>query len=214
MRELKVPEATVTRVSLYHRTLESLCRRNVTIVSSEDIARVAEVCPSQVRKDLSYFGEFGTRGLGYDVGALLNHTRNILGLNRSWAMIMVGAGKLAHALSTYQGFNEGSFNVVAVFDNDLTKTGKKLGHLQVYALERLPGIVAQYGVVIGVIAVPAHAAQQTAELLVENGLLAILNFAPVCLNLPKHIVLRNVDLSTEMEVLTFNLCHPLESLPG
>jgi len=207
VKTVKVPEATVTRLSVYSRYLESLDRNGVATISSGEIAEGVGVSPAQVRKDLAYFGEFGTRGVGYNVKDLMRYTMNILGLNKKWPMVMVGAGKLGYALSTYKGFNDRGFTIVGVFDNDLTKIGKKIEHLDVYPVEKLPEIVKKYGVVIGIIAVPAPFAQEVAELLVANGLQAILNFAPVSLNLPENVILRNVDLSVRLEVLTFNLCN-------
>jgi len=211
MRRTRVPDPSVARLSLYSHTLENLCRQGTRIVSSEDIAQGAGVFPSQVRKDLTYFGEFGTRGLGYRAKELLEQTRTILGVDRPWSLIMVGAGKLARALSTYRGFTERNFHIVAVFDNDLTKIGGKIEHLDVHPMEDLPAIVAQYGVVIGIITVSPAAAQETAEIMVANGLQAILNFAPVHLKVPEHVVIHNVDLSAEVGILAFKLCHPFVS---
>jgi redox-sensing transcriptional repressor len=211
VRKNKVPEPTVARLVQYSHTLENLCRQGTTIVSSEEIAHGAGVFSSQVRKDLACFGEFGTRGLGYNVRELLDQTRTILGVNRPWPVIMVGAGKLARALATYRGFAERNFDIVAVFDNDLTKIGGKIGQIDIHPLETLPAIVGANGVVIGIITVPAGAARPTARLMVDNGLTAILNFARVHIEVPEHVVLHNVDLSAEIGILTFKLCHPFVS---
>ncbi|HPZ44438.1 MAG TPA: redox-sensing transcriptional repressor Rex [Bacillota bacterium] len=205
MKTLRVPEATITRISVYSRYLEQLDRKGVVTVSSVEIAEGVGVSPAQVRKDLAYFGEFGTRGVGYNVKDLRHYTSKILNLNEPWPLVVVGAGNLGFALSTYKGFNNRGFSVVGIFDNDLTKIGKKIVDLEVSPPEKMPEIIAQHKVKIGIIAVPASAAQEVADLMIKNGLVGILNFAPVSLNVPDHIELRNVDLSVNLEILTFNL---------
>ncbi|OQA08198.1 MAG: Redox-sensing transcriptional repressor Rex [Firmicutes bacterium ADurb.Bin373] len=205
MKTLRVPEATIIRLSVYSRFLEQLDKKGIVTVSSVEIADGVGVSPAQVRKDLAYFGEFGTRGVGYNVRDLMHYTSKILGLNEPWPLVLVGAGNLGFALSTYRGFNNRGFSVVGIFDNDLTKIGKKIVDMEVSPPEKMPEIIARHRVKIGIIAVPAGAAQEVADLMVENGLVAILNFAPVSLNVPEHIELRNVDLSVNLEILTFNL---------
>lgn len=205
MKTLRVPEATVTRLSVYSRYLERLDRNGVTTVSSGEIAEGVGVSPAQVRKDLAYFGEFGTRGVGYNVKDLMRYTLKILGLDQKWPLILVGAGNLGFALCTYKGFNDRGFSIAAVFDNDLMKIGKMIGHLEVLPMEKMPEVIERHNVRIGIIAVPPRAAQDVAEYMVKNGLEAILNFAPITLNLPDRIEVRNVDLSVKLEILTFNL---------
>jgi len=205
LKTLRVPEATVTRLSIYSRFLERLDRNGVTTVSSGEIAEGVGVSPAQVRKDLAYFGEFGTRGVGYNVKDLLKYTLKILGLDQPWSLAIFGAGNLGFALCTYRGFNIRSFHIAGVFDNDPTRIGKKIGNLEVQPLDKFPEIVKSENIRIGVIAVPVSAAQEVADLMVKNGLEAILNFAPVALNVPDHIEIRNVDLSVKLEILTFNL---------
>lgn len=205
MKTLRVPEATIIRLSVYSRYLEQLDRKGVVTISSVEIADGVGVSPAQVRKDLAYFGEFGTRGVGYNVRDLMHYTSKILGLNEPWPLVLVGAGNLGFALSTYKGFNNRGFSVVGIFDNDLTKIGKKIVDMEVSPPEKMPEIIVRHKVKIGIIAVPAKAAQEVADLMIKNGLVAILNFAPVSLNVPEHIELRNVDLSVNLEILTFNL---------
>nr|WP_204616716.1 redox-sensing transcriptional repressor Rex [Desulforadius tongensis] len=205
MKALKIPEATVTRLSVYSRFLKQLDKKGVTTVSSGEIAEGVGVSPAQVRKDLAYFGEFGTRGVGYNVKDLIRYTVKILGLTEAWNLVLVGAGNMGSALVTYKEFRDRGFNIVAVFDNDLTKIGKTIADLEVMPLERMPEVIKEYNVRIGMIAVPSKAAQEVANLFVENGLEAILNFAPITLNVPDHIEIRNVDLSVKLEILTFNL---------
>jgi len=201
----KIPEATITRLSVYSRFLERMDRQGVVTISSGEIAEGVGVSPAQVRKDLAYFGEFGTRGVGYNVKDLMRYTLKILGLTRPWTVVVVGAGNLGTALSTYRGFRDRGFYIVGVFDNDLTKIGKRIQDLEVYPLEKLPEIVARHGVKIGILAVPGEAAQEVADLLVQNGVEALLTFGAVVLNVPEHVVVRNVDLSVKLEILTFNL---------
>lgn len=205
MKTLRVPEATVTRLSVYSRFLERLDQNGVTTVSSGEIADGVGVSPAQVRKDLAYFGEFGTRGVGYNVKDLMRYTLKILGLDRHWSLILVGAGNLGFALCTYKGFNMRGFSIVSVFDDDLTKIGKKINEMEVLPLERMPEFIEKHNVKIGIIAIPPNGAQEVADIMVNNGIQAILNFAPVALNVPDHIEVRNVDLSVKLEILTFNL---------
>ncbi|MBE0466109.1 MAG: redox-sensing transcriptional repressor Rex [Candidatus Desulforudis sp.] len=205
MKALRIPEATVTRLSIYSRFLERLERRGITTVSSSEIAKGVGVSPAQVRKDLAYFGEFGTRGVGYNVKDLIHYILKILGLTRTWPVVLVGAGNLGTALCTYRGFKDRGFNIVGVFDNDLTKIGKRVQDLEVLPLERLSEVVREFEVKIGVIAVPLGAVQDTAGRLVESGIRALLTFGPVVVDVPEDIVVRNVDLAVKLEILTFNL---------
>lgn len=205
MKTLRVPEATVTRLSIYSRFLERLDRIGVNTVSSGDIAEGVGVSPAQVRKDLAYFGEFGTRGVGYNVKDLMKYTLKILGLDQPWSLVLVGAGNLGFALCTYKGFNVRGFTIKGVFDNNPTRIGKQIGDLVVLPIETFEEKVKEFNARIGIIAVPTKATQEVADLMVKSGLEAILNFAPVALNIPDHIESRNVDLSVKLEILTFNL---------
>ncbi|GAW93316.1 redox-sensing transcriptional repressor Rex [Calderihabitans maritimus] len=207
MKTLKIPEAAIMRLSVYSRYLSQLDRRGVVTVSSNDIAEGVGVSPAQVRKDLAYFGEFGTRGVGYNVKDLHRHIMKILGLNYQWPVIIVGAGNLGTALCMYAGFRERGFNIVGIFDNDPNKIGHRLNNVEVYPMSRLKEVVEEEDVKIGIIAVPADHAQEVSNLLVEAGVKAILNFAPKVLNVPAEVELRNVDLSVNLEILTFNLSY-------
>lgn len=205
MKIFKIPEATITRLSVYSRYLKDLEKKRVVTISSSEIAEGVGVSSAQVRKDLAYFGEFGTKGVGYNVKDLLSYIRKILGLNKTWNLILIGAGNLGSALVTYQEFKDRGFNIVGVFDNDLVKIGKQIADLKVLPVEDLPDIIEKYDVRIGIIAVPAKAAQSVADVLVKNGIKAILNFAPINIHLPKDIAIQNVDLSIKLEALTFSL---------
>lgn len=205
MKTLRVPEATINRLSVYSRFLERLDHSGVTTVSSCEIAEGVDVSPAQVRKDLAYFGEFGTRGVGYNVKDLIRYTLKILGLDQQWPVVLVGAGNLGYALCTYKGFTDRGFIIKAVFDNDLSKIGKMVGRLEVMPMEKMSEIVTLHKVRVGIIAVPSGAAQSVAEFMMKNGIDGILNFAPIVLNLPDRIEVQNVDLSVKLEMLTFNL---------
>lgn len=205
MKSLKIPEATVTRLSVYSRYLSEVDRKGVVTISSNEIAEGVGVSSAQVRKDLAYFGEFGTRGVGYNVKDLYRHLIKILGLNYEWPVIIVGAGNLGTALSMYGGFRQRGFKIVGIFDNDPAKIGYKLNGVEIYNMDRLKEIVEKEDAQIGVITVPAEFAQDVANQLVEANIKAILNFAPKVLNVPPHVELRNVDLSVNLEILTFYL---------
>jgi len=206
LKALKIPEATIVRLSVYSRFLEQVDKRGIVTISSGEIAEGVGVSPAQVRKDLAYFGEFGTRGVGYNVKDLLRHTLKILGLNGKWAVVVLGAGNLGSALVSYRGFRERGFNIVGVFDNDLTKIGKRFVDLEVIGTEKLEETVRVHNVKIGIITVPASAAQEAASQLVKAGVKAILNFAPTVINVPDDVEVRDIDLSTRLEILTFHLC--------
>ncbi|MEW6769833.1 MAG: redox-sensing transcriptional repressor Rex [Bacillota bacterium] len=205
MKVLNVPEATVNRLSVYSRFLDQLDKSGITTVSSGEIANGVGVSPAQVRKDLAYFGEFGTRGVGYNVKDLAHHILKILGLTQPWPVVLVGAGNLGTALCAYRGFRNRGFNIVGVFDNDLLKIGKRIQDLEVLPVERVPAVVAEHGVRIGIIAVPQSATQEVADLLVKSGVEALLTFGSAVVQVPEKVIVRNVDLSIKLEVLTFYL---------
>lgn len=207
MKSNKIPEATIVRLTVYSRYIEHLQQREVATVSSGAIAEGAGVSPAQVRKDLAYFGEFGTRGVGYNVDELCGHIRRILGLNQEWSSVLVGAGKLGSALALYEGFNMRGFRIVGVFDVEPDPIGNRFGSIKVLPMEELEGVIEKEHVQIGIITVPAVAAQEVGERLVKAGVKAILNFSPYVLNLPEDIIVRHVDFSLHLEVLTFNLTY-------
>jgi len=206
VKTLKIPEATIVRLSVYSRFLEQADQKGILTISSGEIAEGVGVSPAQVRKDLAYFGEFGTRGVGYNVKDLLRHTMKILGLSGKWSVVVIGAGNLGSALCSYRGFRERGFNIVGIFDNDLSKIGKRLMDMEVLGSEKIKEVVQEKNAKIGVITVPAAAAQQAANQLVEAGVKAILNFAPKVLTVPEDVEVRDIDLSTRLEILTFYLC--------
>ncbi|GAB6155665.1 redox-sensing transcriptional repressor Rex [Desulfosporosinus burensis] len=206
MKTLKIPEATIIRLSVYSRHLTEVDRKGIVTTSSGEIADGVGVSPAQVRKDLAYFGEFGTRGVGYNVKDLRQHILRILGLGVNWSVTLVGVGNLGLALSSYKGFKERGFVITSIFDADPKKVGTMIGNVEVLPIEQLEDIVKLNQTQIGIVAVPAAVAQEIVDQLIRAGVEAILNFAPVVLNVPPEIELRNVDLAVNLEVLTFNVC--------
>ncbi|HBQ86365.1 MAG TPA: redox-sensing transcriptional repressor Rex [Syntrophomonas sp.] len=205
MKIYKIPEATVMRLSIYSRFLHQLSGEGIEKVSSGEIAVGAGVSSAQVRKDLAYFGEFGTRGVGYKVDELYGHLLKILGLDHKWNVIIVGAGKVGSALALYQGFKERGFTISAVLDVDKSRIGTKLEQVEIEPMEVLNQRVKENNINIGIVTVPASVAQDVTDKMVAAGVKAILNFSPRVLKVPNYVILRNVDLSVNLEVLSFNL---------
>lgn len=205
MKTLKIPEATIIRLSVYSRHLTEVDRKGIITISSGEIAEGVGVSPAQVRKDLAYFGEFGTRGVGYNVKDLRRHILRILGLGQDWSVSLVGIGNLGLALSTYKGFRERGFVITSIFDNDPKKIGTTINGVEVTSIDQIEETAAANKTQIGIIAAPSAFAQEIADKLVLSGVKAILNFAPVVLNVPPEVELRNVDLAVNLEVLTFNV---------
>jgi redox-sensing transcriptional repressor len=203
MPERRIPEATVARLPVYLRSLLELADAKVTTISSERLAEMAGVNAAKVRKDLSYLGSYGTRGVGYDVEYLLFQMSRELGLTQDWPVVIVGIGHLGHALANYGGFTERGFPVVALVDADQSKVGRKVGNLTIRHLEELPQIAAEHDIAIGIIATPAHAAQDVADRLTDAGVSAVLNFAPSVISVPGEVTLRKVDLAVELQILSF-----------
>ncbi|MEI6503152.1 MAG: redox-sensing transcriptional repressor Rex [Armatimonadota bacterium] len=205
MKKRRVPEGAVTRLCDYLRVLTVLERRRQEKVSSEEIGSWAGVKASQVRKDLSYFGEFGRRGMGYEVAGLRGHIQDILGVRQQRPTIVIGAGNLGSALARYTGFSAHGFQIVGIYDTDLGRVGQYLGSLTIEPLHALPTAVSRLKVEIALLTVPETAAQQVADFVIAQGVMAIVNFAPVLLSVPSDVNLRNVDLARELETLCFYL---------
>ncbi|MDD2401356.1 MAG: redox-sensing transcriptional repressor Rex [Clostridia bacterium] len=205
MKSMKIPEATVLRLSIYSRYLKQLWEKGVTNVSSGEIAEGVNGTSAQVRKDLAYFGEFGTRGVGYKVRILDKQITEILGINNEWEVVIVGAGNLGSALTHYKGFKERRFNIQAVFDNDENKIGSKINDVLVYSITDMDNFIKENDIQIGIVAVPATYAQGVVDILIKAGIKSILNFAPTVISVPEHVEHRSVDLVVNLEVLTYNL---------
>ena len=199
----RIPEATVARLPVYYRSLLELAGERITTVSSERLAEMAGVNAAKVRKDLSYLGSYGTRGVGYDVEHLVFQMKRELGLTQDSPVVIVGVGNLGHALANYSGFKERDFPVAALVDADPAKVGTKIGDLVVRHLDDLPALVAGQEIAIGIIATPASAAQEVADRLVEAGVTSILNFAPSLVSVPDGVTMRKVDPTVELQILSF-----------
>ena len=204
MRDRSIPEATVARLPVYLRCLVDMSERETHRVSSEQLAEAAGVNSAKVRKDLSYLGSYGTRGVGYDVEYLIYQIRRELGLEQDWSVAIVGVGNLGHALANYKGFAERGFRIVALLDTDPTKVGEPVGDLAIEHLDDLDRVVKEEQVSIGIVATPATAAQEVCDRLVAAGVTSILNFAPAQVQVPAGVSLRKVDLSTELQILSFH----------
>ncbi|MGQ0649057.1 MAG: redox-sensing transcriptional repressor Rex [Gemmatimonadaceae bacterium] len=201
----RIADSTVRRLSVYLRFLEGLSQKGHATISSEELAKHGGTTSAQVRKDLSFFGSFGKRGLGYSVPELTASLREILGLKREWSVIIVGAGKIGTALAQYHGFRSRGFNVVAVYDSDPKKIGSKWDGLVVRDFANLSNDMLELGAEIAVLAVPADGAQPAVERLVSVGIKAILNFAPVQLQVPPDVAVRSVNMAMELEGLSYEL---------
>ncbi|MDH5759348.1 MAG: redox-sensing transcriptional repressor Rex [Gemmatimonadota bacterium] len=201
----RIPKTTVRRLSHYLRTLELLEDQGEATVSSEELAHDGGTTAAQVRKDLSHFGSFGKRGMGYSVRELLGHLRQILGVDRRWRVALVGAGRIGAALTEYPNFTRRGFDFVAVFDVDPAKVGTAMGSDVVRPLEEFESVIHDQCVDIVVLAVPADAAQQVADRAVVAGVRGILNFAPKQLRVPKGVFLKDVSLAMELESLSFDI---------
>lgn len=202
-----IAESTVRRLSLYLRFLEEFESRGQTTVSSGELARSGGTTSAQVRKDLSFFGSFGKRGLGYGVKDLIASIREILGLEQPWPVVIIGAGKIGAALAQYRGFTSRGFHVVGVYDSDPAKAGVKLGPLTVRPDEELEHDIRVHKPRIAVLAVPAEAAQAMVDRVVAAGMHAILSFAPAPLLAPEGVTIRAVNMATELEILAYSLTH-------
>ena len=201
----KVAESTVRRLSLYLRFLEEFEEQGTDTISSEALASRGGTTSAQVRKDLSFFGSFGKRGLGYAVPELAGRLREILGLGRRYRVAMIGAGKIGSALVQYRGFRQRGFDIVAIFDTDPNKIGRQWNGLAVQDIASLETELGHQPVDMAVLVTPAEAAQAVADRLVRLGVRAILNFAPLQLAVPNEVVVKTVNLALELETLSYAL---------
>lgn len=200
----RIPEAAVGRLPVYLRILTDLRNDGVTQISSDQLAELAGVNAAKVRKDLSYLGTYGTRGVGYEVQFLSYQIQRELGLNQSWPVVIVGAGNLGQALANHAGITERGFDIAGVVDNDISKVGTVVGGVRVRHTDELAEIVKTKQVSIGVVATPAQHAQEAADLLVKAGVGSILNFASAVLSVPRSVNVRKVDLALELQILSYH----------
>lgn len=203
MSPRQIPEASVSRLPVYLRALVELAERGVHTISSVALADTAGVNSAKIRKDLSYLGSYGTRGVGYDVEYLIHQISRELGLEQDWPTCIVGIGNLGQALARYGGFSQRGFRIAALFDADTTKVGNELDGLAVAHIDDMDRVIKEEEITIGIVAVPARNAQDVADRLVAAGITSILNFAPAVMAVPDHISLRKVDLSIELQILSF-----------
>jgi redox-sensing transcriptional repressor len=201
----KIPEMTVRRLSVYTRCLQQLEEDGAKTISSQELAERFNLNSAQVRKDLAYFGEFGVRGIGYYVSGLKSELRRILGLDREWPIALVGFGNLGSALFHYKGFARQGFRIAAVFDDDPAKYGREVGGVPILPGRDLTRVVRAQAIQIAVVAVPADSAQAVTDQLVAAGIKSVLNFAPTRIRVPRDVRLKDVDLSIELETLSFYL---------
>jgi len=202
---IKISDATVKRLSRYYRSLATAIQNDVQTISSDEIARVNGLTAAQVRKDLSFFGAFGRRGLGYNVIDLHRNISRILGLHRTWNVCLVGVGNIGRALVHFKQFQQQGFYIKLVMDNDPEKWGMKLNGLVVQNFENAKELIKEEKIKIAIVAVPGHAAQRVVDVLVDSGIKAILNFAPVSILVPRGVTVRNENMAIEMEALSYAL---------
>lgn len=201
----EIPDVVIQRLPLYARTLNLLAKDGVEVVSSFRLGELLGSTPAQIRKDLSYFGRFGKQGTGYNVAYLAGRVKQILGLEQEWPMALVGVGRLGQAIARYPGFAAAGFRMAALFDTDADKVGKRVEGITIRSVEEMPRALKAEGIQIAILAVPADRAQPVTDLLLEGGVRAILNYAPVSLKVPPEIVVRSIDPVLVLQSLTFYL---------
>jgi redox-sensing transcriptional repressor len=211
-----IPEASVARLAIYMRMLGELAEQGAETVSSEELATASGVNSAKLRKDLSYIGSYGIRGVGYEITALLRQLEQVLGLNHRQAVALVGVGNLGHALAGYGGFDGRGFPVTAMFDVDPDLVGIHINGIVVEHVRAIPEVCRERGITIGMIATPGPAAQAVCDLIVSSGVRCILNFAPVVLQVPDEVEVRKVDLAVELQILAFHVArrHLTEAAPS
>lgn len=202
MLRRRVPHVVIPRLSLYYR---AIVESRKEFVSSEELSKLTRVSPSQIRKDLAYFGQFGIPGIGYRTEILKNSILKILGLDRQWKVVLVGVGNLGSALLSYKGFNKQGFQISYAFDNQPGRIGKRINSVVIRNIRDLSKMLKREGIRIAIVTVPAQTAQEVTQKLIGCGINAILNFAPVRLNVPRSVTVLNIDLSIELERLAYLL---------
>lgn len=205
MKQVKIPEATIGRLSFYSRFLTKLENDGIETVSSGEIAKGIAGNSAQVRKDFAYFGGFGKRGVGYNVADLNRNIKEILGLNREWKAVIVGMGNLGRALAYYHGFAARGFRIIGLFDNNPSKKGEKINNLEIQDASELETFLEKNPVDIAILTLPGETVQFVVDRVVKKGVKGILNFAPVVVFTEKDVQVRNVDLSVNLEILSYNL---------
>lgn len=205
MNAEKIPDIIIGRLPIYLRALQRMAERGLKTTSSQELGELVGISAAQIRKDISQFGEFGKQGTGYAIEFLIEKLREILKVNRIWDVVVVGAGDMGHALANYQGFKDRGFRIVAIFDNDKSKVGKRIGNFVIEDVEGMVERIKAEGIKIAMLTVPAAAAQETADKLIQAGVRAILNYAPISLNVPSNVKVQYIDPSTHLQRMTYYL---------
>lgn len=205
MKEVKISQAVIRRMPIYLRYLNELSMKGIHTVSSRDLGQRLDLNPAQIRKDLAYFGDFGRKGIGYDVNYLIEKIKQILKLDQVINVALVGAGNLGRALSNYNAFLKDNMKIIAIFDNVPSKIGEKINNMTVQSIDELPETVQKNNIKAGIITVPAHEAQHVADMFVEAGVAGILNFAPIILRVPPHVRVHHADFTTDLQSLAYYL---------
>lgn len=201
----KIPDIIIGRLPIYLRALQRLAEQGIRNTSSQELGEMIGISAAQIRKDISQFGEFGKQGTGYSIPFLIERLQGILKVNRVWEVIIVGMGDMGHALARYNGFVNRGFNVVMLFDNDPEKVGQRVNGLEVLDTNTLVDKVRENRIKVAMLTVPASAAQEAANLLVKAGVKAILNYAPIHLNVPKDVHVQHIDPATHLQRMTYYL---------
>ncbi len=201
----KIPDIIIGRLPVYLRALQRMADMGLKTTSSQELGERVGISAAQIRKDISQFGEFGKQGTGYSIEYLIDKLREILKVDRIWDVVVVGAGDVGRAIANYQGFHDRGFHVVAIFDNDKSKVGQTMAGFKVEDAEEMVERVKVLGVKIAMLTVPVSAAQSVADQLIQAGVKAILNYAPVNLNVPNHVKVQHIDPSTHLQRMTYYL---------
>ncbi len=205
MNAEKIPDIIIGRLPVYLRALQRMADNGVKTTSSQELGEHVGISAAQIRKDISQFGEFGKQGTGYSIGYLLDKLREILKVDRIWDVALIGAGDMGHALANYQGFQNRGFRIVAIFDNNKEKIGNKIGEFVILDAEKIVEGIKAANIKIAMLTVPAPAAQSVADKLIQAGVRAILNYAPISLNVPNNVKVQYIDPATHLQRMTYYL---------
>lgn len=205
MNAEKIPDIIIGRLPVYLRALQRMADNGVKTTSSQELGEHVGISAAQIRKDISQFGEFGKQGTGYSIGYLLDKLREILKVDRIWDVALIGAGDMGHALANYQGFQNRGFRIMAIFDNNKEKIGNKIGEFVILDAEKIVEGIKAANIKIAMLTVPAPAAQSVADKLIQAGVRAILNYAPISLNVPNNVKVQYIDPATHLQRMTYYL---------
>ena len=205
MNAEKIPDIIIGRLPVYLRALQRMADNGLKTTSSQELGEHVGISAAQIRKDISQFGEFGKQGTGYSIAYLLDKLREILKVDRIWDVALIGAGDMGHALANYQGFANRGFNIIMIFDNDKEKVGQKVGQFVIEDTDKMVERIKAAGVKIAMLTVPAAAAQGVAEKLIQAGVKAFLNYAPISLNVPNNVKVQYIDPATHLQRMTYYL---------